>query len=131
MLDNEKPVEFKIGDRIGINPELLSTFYIKTIRTKLPDLRGFIIKINHDNSTAYITKNNEIIQEQTINNDGWWIGFKYIEIISFKPTPEPQKEPVFIPSCSDCKSKHYSAMDESKPCYECYGGENSNFVFMG
>ena len=118
---------FKIGDKIGINPETYSSSVINMIKEELPDLTGFIIKINHGNSSAYIAKNEDSI-------DGWWVLFEHIEEISLEPLldpPESPQEEVLIPSCSSCSNRKYSAMDETKPCYECYGGDNSNFVCMG
>jgi len=118
---------FKIGDRVGFKPGKYSLSVINMIKEEFPDLTGFIIKINNDNLSACIAKNEDSII-------GYWVLFENIRLISPEPAPdppEPPQEEIFIPSCSSCFNRHHSAMDKTKPCYGCYGGDNSNFVCMG
>ena len=115
--------DFKIGDRVKIIQEKCekNKYNWGVLKSYYPNLIAKIISIDE-----------RTVEIEGINSFNHWIDYNLLEKINnWEPLPESQKEPVFIPSCSDCKSKHYSAMDESKPCYECYGGENSNFVFMG
>ena len=114
--------KYKIGEKVNINSESDRDIVIDNY----VDSTGYIEKFDASENGKFYIVNDD-------NTFGWWFNRYELTKIEdskpiLKPPPDPQ-ETVFIPTCSSCINNHLLAM--AGPCRDCYGGLNSNFVFMG
>ena len=116
--------KYKTGDKVKIIENQISDSD-KSFLKNYPDLIGYIFKVNNND---YLVSNVHSTYNECFDHH------ELMKLEDFelpKELPEPPQEEIFIPSCSSCFNRHHSAMDKTKPCYGCYGGDNSNFVCMG
>jgi len=113
--------KYKTGDKVKIIENQISDSD-KSFLKNYPDLIGYISKVN--NNDCFVSNVHNTYSEC----------FDYHELMKFEdfePSKELPQKSIITESCPNCKHKHFSGLDENSPCIDCYGGLNSNFVFMG